>query len=139
MEKLSESDKKSLLTSKFVAKITGSQVAFTSTFKIKAVEMNLEGKSPSAIFVALGIDVSLFLPGYPKKCITRWKKIFLKEGKEGLKEEKRGKNAKGRPKKKFEPNDMNSVMARLAYLEAENDFLKKLHALADLKEKKGTR
>lgn len=139
MEKLSEPEKNALLASKYVAKVTGSQVSFTSSFKIKAVEMNLEGKSPSEIFLFLGIDVALFLPGYPKKCITRWKKIFLKEGKEGLQEDKRGKKAKGRPKKKYDPDDINSVMARLAYLEAENDFLKKLHALADLKEKKGTR
>jgi hypothetical protein len=139
MEKLSDADKKDLLSNKYVEKITGSHVCFSSKFKIKAVEMNLEGKSPSGIFLELGIDPSYFLPDYPKKSISRWKKIYLDEGKEGLEVEKRGKNAKGRPRKKYDPNDIDSVMARLAYLEAENDFLKKLHALADLKEKKSTR
>jgi len=139
MEKLSEADKKTLLANKFVEKITGSQVVFTAKFKIKAVEMNLEGMSAHIVFLELGIDPSYFLPDYPKKSISRWKKIYLQEGKEALKVEKRGKGSKGRPKKKYDPEDIDSVMARLAYLEAENDFLKKLHALADLKEKKSTR
>ncbi|MGE0207343.1 MAG: HTH domain-containing protein [Candidatus Babeliales bacterium] len=139
MENLSEADKKALLSSKYVSKITGSQILFTANFKIKAVELNLEGKSPPDIFLALGIDPGYFLSDYPKKSIYRWKKVYLEKGKEALKEETRGKKAKGRPKKKYDPNDMDSVMARLAYLEAENDFLKKLHALADLKEKKNTR
>lgn len=139
MEKLSEDDKKALLANKFVEKITGSQVAFSSKFKIKAVEMSLDGRSASDIFLELGVDPSYFLPDYPKKSISRWKKIYLEDGKDALKEEKRGKKAKGRPKKAYDPNDLDSVKARLAYLEAENDFLKKLHALADLKEKKSTR
>ena len=57
----------------------------------------------------------------------------------GFKEETRGKGAKGRPKKKFDPTDTQSLLKRLAYLEAENDFLKKLHALADAAEKKNSR
>lgn len=139
MEKLSEADKKALLSSKYVSKITGSQVTFTASFKIKAVEMNLKGKPPIDIFLALGIDPTYFLPDYPKKSIHRWKESYLKDGKGAFKEEKRGKGSKGRPKKSYDPEDMDSVMARLAYLEAENDFLKKLHALADSKEKKSTR
>lgn len=139
MERLSESDKKALSKSKYVAKITETQILFTASFKIKAVEMSLDGFTPREIFLKLGIDPSFFLSDYPKKSISRWKKVYLERGPEALEEEKRGKKAKGRPKKTFDPNDSASLLARLAYLEAENDFLKKLHALADLKEKKNTR
>ena len=139
MKELSDADRKTLLASKHVSKITDSQVIFTAGFKIKAVEMYLEGKSPSKIFQELGIDPFYFLPDYPKKSISRWRKVYLEEGKQGLKEEKRGKSATGRPRKTYDPDDLDSMKARLAYLEAENDFLKKLHALADLKEKKNTR
>lgn len=139
MKKWSEADKKALLSNKYVSKITGSQVTFSPTFKIKAVEMNLEGKSPRDIFFSLGIDPAYFVSDYPKKTISRWRKIYLEKGKDALKEENRGQGSTGRPKKEYDPNDMDSVRARLAYLEAENDFLKKLHALADLKEKKNTR
>lgn len=140
MAKLSETDKKCLLSSPFVEKITNSQVSFTPEFKIKAVKENLEGKSPIRIFNDAGLDTSLFLEDFPKKSIYRWKTIYLKEGLNGLKAEKRGKGAKGRPKKAYDPSDPRSVLDRLAYLEVENDFLKKLHALAaKSQKKKGTR
>ena len=77
MQKWPEADKKSLLSNKYVEKISGSHVTFSSKFKIKAVEMNLEGKSPSDIFLELGVDPLYFLPNYPKKTISRWKKIYL--------------------------------------------------------------
>ena len=60
-----------------------------------------------------------------KIAFWRWVKIVEKYGIEGLREEHRGKNAKGRPpKKKFK-----SEQEEIAYLRAENDFLKKLLAL----------
>jgi hypothetical protein len=71
--------------------------------------------------------------------VQSWKKLYLEEGKDALKKDRRGSTSKGRPRRKYDPEDIDSVMGRLAYLEAENDFLKKLHALADSKEKKSTR
>lgn len=140
MAKLSEADKKRLLLNRFVEKITNSHVTFTSEFKMKAVKASLDGKPPIQIFTDANLDVSLFLPEFPKKSIARWKKIYLEEGSEGFKTEKRGKGAKGRPKKSYDPNDLQSVLDRLAYLEVENEFLKKLHALAaESQKKKNTR
>lgn len=135
MLKLSAQDKKRLLATKFVEKITDSHVVFTPEFKIRAVELNMAGKSPVDIFNESGISTSLFREDLPKKSVSRWKKVYLEEGPEGLTEEKRGKLATGRPKgQKFA-----SPEAELEYLRLENDFLKKLHALADLKEKKNSR
>lgn len=132
MGKLSENDRKRLLANKFVEKITNSHVSFSPVFKIQAVERSLEGQSPTSIFQSAGIDVSLFDSEFPKKSISRWKKIYLEEGKEGLTKEKRGKGATGRPK----ANKFRSEKAELEYLRLENEFLKKLHALAALEEKK---
>ena len=56
-------------------------------------------------------------------------------GKEGLEQERRGKGATGRPKKE-ELKDEKALLARIAYLEEENDFLKKLRALAEKPENK---
>jgi transposase len=139
MEKFSESDRKSLLSNRYVSTVTKNHVTFTSSFKIKAVELNLKGKSPLDIFLSLGVDPSFFVPNYPKKSISRWKKLYLEEGRDALKKDRRGTKSKGRPRRKYDPEDIDSIMGRLAYLEAENDFLKKLHALADSKEKKSTR
>jgi transposase-like protein len=139
MGMFSESEKKRLLSSKWVVKVTKNHVVFSPEFKSKVVQLHLDGYSPSDIFSKFEIDTSLFLPKYPAKCLERWKKTYLKKGAKGFKEETRGKGAKGRPKKKFDPTDTQSLLKRLAYLEAENDFLKKLHALADAAEKKNSR
>ena len=136
MQKFPDQVKQILLKSGCVEKVTDSQVAFTAEFKIKAVRANLDGKSPEDIFILNGIDPSLFLPGFPKKTLARWKKIFERDGENGLRSENRGKDSTGRPKRQFDPNDVKSLQERVALLEAENFILKKLRALATENEKK---
>ncbi len=142
MSKFSADEKKKLLGNHYVQKVTESQVSFTSEFKILAVKQHKSGKTPDQIFIDAGLDTSLFLEDFPKKTIDRWNRIFESEGAVGLKSEKRGKGATGRPKKKqlYDPTDINSVLKRLAYLEVENDLLKKLRALEEESlKKKGSR
>lgn len=138
MLNLSESDRKSLLANRYVHAVTATQVQFTSEFKVKAIKLHENGLGPQDVFLKLGVDPLIFLPGYPKKCIFRWKKILSKEGEKGLKEEQRGKSSTGRPKKSA--NSEKSLLERIAFLEAENDFLKKLRALEEkYADKKGSR
>ena len=135
MEKWSNAIRKRLLSNRFVERITESHVYFTAEFKIMAIQAYDEGKRPKEIFIESGIDTSIFGDDFPKKSISRWRKIFEKEGELGLRSERRGKKATGRPKdKKFKSQE-----AELAYLRLENELLKKLHALADSKVKKSTR
>lgn len=132
MGKLSDADRKFLLSSPFVEKITESHVVFTAKFKAKVIKMYFEGISPIDAFNNLGIDPSLFHPDFPKKSVARWKSIFFEYGYEGFEQENRGKGSTGRPKHpKF-----NSLEEEVAYLREENDFLKKLMALAEEYQKK---
>lgn len=126
MGKFTDADRKRLLSSPHVEKISDSHVVFSVRFKTLAVKKNLEGSNPSDIFNELGVDSSLFLPDFPRKSITRWKQIFFDEGVEGFEKEKRGKTASGRPKRKF-----TSLEEEVAYLREENALLKKLQALAE--------
>jgi len=126
MGKFSESDKKRLLSSPFVEKISVSHVVFTVRFKTLAIKKNLEGTSAADTFSELGIDPTLFLPDFPRKSITRWKQTYFEHGIEGFEQEKRGKGATGRPKQKF-----NSLEEEVTFLREENDLLKKLQALAE--------
>jgi transposase len=135
MRILSETVRNRLLSNRFVEKISKSNISYTSEFKILAVKASLEGKSPTEIFKDAAIDVRPFVKNYAIKTISRWKKIYEEEGKQGLLKEKRGKNSTGRPKAK----EFNSVEAELEYLRLENDFLKKLHALAKSKKTKNSR
>ena len=136
MPSFSEATQRTLAKNPHVSHVTPSQVQFTSQFKLKAVQLNLKGQSPSDIFCEHGIDTSLFRDDYPKKSVSRWKKIYLEHGEAGLREERRGKSAIGRPKSRRDQTDRESLLTKLAYLEAENFILKKLHALAEKSAKK---
>lgn len=132
MGKFSIADRKNLLSNPYVEKITNSHVVFTAKFKSLAIQKFFEGKSPNTIFTELGIETSIFLPDFPKKSIDRWRKIFLSEGVDGFKNEKRGKKSTGRPKEQI----FKSLEEEVAYLREENAFLKKLRALAEEYQKK---
>ncbi len=123
MGSLSERDRKDLKKNPIVLKVTRSNVTYTPEFKAKALKHRQQGQSPSQIFIAAGINLSLFGAGYAKKCLHRWEKMSAQDG--GLKKDRRGSKSNGRPKgKKFK-----SLEDENAYLRAENDFLKKLRAL----------
>lgn len=131
MSELSDSDRKRLLKNKHVLKIMGDRIVFTPEFKVKAVQENLKGRSPAEIFREAGIELSQFSSEYPKDTLKRWRKVYKARGNSGLRENLQGKKSKGRPKKVYDPEDPQSMKERIAYLEAENEFLKKLRALEE--------
>lgn len=140
MGKWSKSERELLLLNKYVSKVTDTNIAYTSEFKVLAVKEYRSGKSPQQIFKDSGFNLTLFESEYAKKTIYRWSKLLDEEGVKGFKVEKRGKLSTGRPKRKYDPTDLDSVLKRLAYLEVENDLLKKLRALEEESlKKKGSR
>jgi transposase-like protein len=133
---LSDSIRKKLEKNPNILKVTAKNVAYTPSFKARAVAKYAAGESYEDIFAEADIDLSLFEDDYARKSVDRWRKTIEKSGVEGFKVENRGRNSSGRPKgKKFK-----SLEAEVAYLRAENYFLKKLNALeAAFLKKKSTR
>ena len=131
----SDKDRRSLQSNPMVQSLGETQVQFTLKFKLSALKLHKEGLRASDIFLKLGVDPNLFLKDYPKKCISRWKKIINVHGKKGLSEERRGKGSSGRQKKELLKSEKD-LRARIAILEAEVDFLKKIRALAKNNEDK---
>lgn len=122
---ISDLNRRILESNPIVEKVTASNVTYIAKFKIKAVAEFSKGISPSRIFADAGIDLQMFGKTYAKKCLSRWRKIYEEHGNDGFKAERRGSGSTGRPVRTFKsPED------ELHYLRAENDFLKKLHALA---------
>lgn len=76
--------------------------------------------------------------------LHRWERIYLEEGAAGLMEERRGRKSTGRPRK--QPLDKSveedliaenqKLKERIQYLEAENEYIKKLSALVYAEEQK---
>ena len=76
--------------------------------------------------------------------LKTWERIYLEEGAAGLMIERRGRKSTGRPRKKpLDKEIENDLIAenqrlreRLEYIEAENEYLKKLDALVRAEEQK---
>ena len=60
--------------------------------------------------------------------IKSWERIYLEEGPEGFRVERRGRGSIGRPKKLPKEVEEN-LLAEVQRLRAENDYLKNLQAL----------
>ena len=127
---ISDKDRRILESNPLIEFVSESQVRFSPKFKIQALKLHQEGLKPTDVFLRLGVDPNIFQPAYPKKTLSRWKRIFEKSGVAGLKEEQRGKKATGRPKR-MKLEGEAALRARIATLEAENNFLKKLKALVE--------
>lgn len=133
-----ESQRKDLESNPNVIKVSDRSITYSPAFKVAAVNEYLKGKSPYQIFVEQGFDMSMMDTRKPKQCLQRWRTTFDKYGEEGFHTERRGKGSTGRPSSKnLSTNDkLKKAEARIAYLEAELDFVKKLDELERQAKKK---
>ena len=82
--------------------------------------------------------------GGARQMLHRWERIYLEEGAAGFMTERRGRKSTGRPRK--QPLDKSveedliaenqRLKERIQYLEAENEYIKKLSALVYAEEQK---
>lgn len=92
---------------------------YTPEIKQRVVEaVRSEGQSYTEAAKRYGISTH--------KLIQKWENIYLSEGPEGLSVERRG---RGRVKSVKSPDGYEDMLEELKRLRAENDYLKKLHAL----------
>ncbi|WP_047155553.1 HTH domain-containing protein [Aneurinibacillus tyrosinisolvens] len=114
-----------------VSKVSERSLTYHPDFKLKAIKENLKGKEPMQIFLENGFDLTIIGKDKPKQCLKRWRKIYEQFGEDGFYTERRGKASTGRPSSKpMTPEvELKKAKARIAFLEAELDFLKKLDEL----------
>lgn len=106
-------------------------ISYSPKFKIKAVKQYKQGRIPSQIFIEHGFDIEMIGKEQPKRCLRRWRETFERYGEDGFLTERRGKGSIGRPSLKSlsVEDQLKKAEARIKFLEAENDFLKKLEEL----------
>ena len=94
---------------------------YTSEFKIQVIRTMLEeGLSYSETCHRFEVR--------SRDQITSWERIYLEEGADGLKIERRGRKSTGRPRKLPKPVE-EDLLAEVQRLRAENEYLKNLQAL----------
>jgi len=115
----------------YVTKVTEKSITYSEDFKIHAISEYAKGKTPSLIFKEAGLEPRIIGTENPKRSLFRWRSVYFKEGTSGLKGEKRGRGSSERP----QTSDMSmeerliAAESKIAYLQMENEFLKKLDAL----------
>jgi transposase-like protein len=121
-----------LLANKNVAKCSSKSITYKKEFKIWAVKKYInEGYSPNMIFEEAGFDIDMIGRNNPKECLRRWRRKYSRTGEAGLTEDNRGKYGGRRKELRFK-NDTEKIKyleAKIAYMDAENDFLAKLRGL----------
>lgn len=119
--KFNEEEIKKLEQNPNVFTVLPDKIFYTKEFKEKAIQDYALGKSARQIFIDAGFNLSELsqIPDYASRILSKWRKA------------KSQNNIHFSPKKKRKEKqtDYQKMQARLEYLEAENEFLKKLSAL----------
>jgi hypothetical protein len=127
-KKFTDQEKEDLLENPNISKMGDFNITYCPNFKLKAIKEHSNGKMPMQIFIDAGINLDIVGRETPKGCLKRWQKIFKHHGEIELLEEQRGKTGRPRIKELSIEEKLKQAEARIAYLKAENDFLKKLKA-----------
>jgi len=112
-----------------VKRCSSKSITYAPAFKQRAVKQYYEeGLSPRQIFLKAGFDLQVLGKHKPKDCLKLWKSIYKAKGLATLASDidPRGKNRLGKKKPKFDEGNPSYLKAKIAYLEAENAFLRKL-------------
>ena len=123
MEKFTKEEKELLEQNPNIQAVLSNQVLYTKEFKERAITEYESGKSANQIFQDAGIDTTILSKqyDYASKTISKWRNA------------NREKINIHYPKKKTKQTKSayQKLLERNEYLEAENEFLKKLSALYD--------
>lgn len=114
-----------------IEKVSEKSITYKDSFKLIAMDEYTKGKSPSEIFKQAGINPDIIGAKNPGRCLDRWRNLYFKYGDSGLIGEKRGCSSSGRTQSgNLSIEDrLRAAEAKIAYLEMENEFLKKLDEL----------
>lgn len=114
-----------------VASVSERSIQYTAEFKVKAVRENMDDKGPQQIFTEAGFDLTVIGKEKAKSSLKRWRRTYRTDGEDGLLNNKRGKTLGGGRPKKDESMErrLAKAEARIKYLTAENELLKKLEKL----------
>ena len=121
--KFTESERQELLSCRHIARIKGSNVEYTQSFKAYALSAKKSGKPLKQIFLDVGIPKWLLSDDYARGALRRWQKQSEQGG-----EVKAGrpKLKKGKPLEEMTPEELR---AKVRYLEAVVEFQKQIRAL----------
>jgi transposase len=121
-KQFTEEQKKRLNLNPNVQRITNVGIIYTQEFRKKAIQFYSQGQAANDIFIEAGFNIDDLGFENPVKNLSKWRCNL------GIKSQKNILSKKNDASKK-QLIELKKALARIEYLEAENEFLKKLEAL----------
>ncbi len=119
-----------LLENNNVLRCSSKSITYHKDFKITAVgKYDNQGMSPTQIFKEAGFNVDMVGRETPERRLGAWRKVFKRQGVDGLSKEARGGPGRRHSVKHLTDQEkIEDLEMKVAYLKAENSFLVKLRA-----------
>ncbi|WP_425547709.1 IS3 family transposase [Asaccharospora irregularis] len=115
-----------LSKNKNVLRVSSKSITYSGEFKKLFISEILKGKLPRIIFEENGFDVEVMGMSRIEQAADRWKKSYKNNGISGLKDARKQNSALPSKRKLSDQDKLSKLEARIKFLEAENEFLKKL-------------
>nr|WP_228469420.1 IS3 family transposase [Paenibacillus sp. JNUCC-31] len=114
-----------LRTNPYVKNVSAKAITYTDAFKERFIQEYNQGKFPSEIFQEAGFAIDVLGATRIRKASNRWRAAFQEQGPAGLTDAR--KHASGRPltRELSLEEKYARLEAKMKWLEAENEFLKK--------------
>lgn len=130
--KFTEEQKLELQKNPNVKKVTSVGVIYSNDFKRQAIELYEKGFSAIDIFIQAGFNIETIGKENPSKILSKWRcGIGYKPNQINNQLSIKHSIKLNSDKCTYSDKEIKKILARNKYLEAENDFLKKLKALED--------
>lgn len=128
----------------YVQRVSQSSITYTQAFKELFILKDNQGMMPTEIFREAGFDPAILKAKRIDSSAQRWRKKVING--QSLEDERPGNSGCPKTKNLTVEEEFKRMKAQIAYLKAENDFLKKLEQAereaiwkANLKHKKNTK
>lgn len=112
-----------------VLNVSDKSITYHPSFKVAAVKAYNNGIPPMQFFRESGFDISIIGKRNPVNTLARWRKIYSTLGEDGLINEFRGKSSSIDINQISDIEKLKKAEAKIAYLEAKLEFIKKLELL----------
>lgn len=130
--KFTEEQRAELKQNPNVKDVTSAGVIYSNDFKRQAIELYEKGFSAIDIFIQAGFNMEIIGKENPSKILSKWRKgIGYNPNANKIQTSVNHPVRLNANKCTYSDKEIKRIIARNRYLEAENDFLKKLKALED--------
>lgn len=113
----------------YVKNVSAKAITYTDEFKERFIQEHSHGTLPSEIFQEAGFPIDVLGATRIRKASNRWRTAFQEQGSAGLTDGRKHASGRSLTRELSLEEKYARLEAKMKWLEAENEFLKKLDQL----------